>query len=122
MPSIPLTDRPAWKALREHHTKVKNVHLRELFAQDAKRGERLAAEAVGLYLDYSKHRVTDETLLLLLRLADEVGLRERIAAMFRGDRINVTENRSVLHVALRAPRGSSIMVDGKDVVPEVHAE
>ena len=121
MPSIPLTDRPAWKALREHHAKIKNVHLRELFAQDAKRGERLTAEAVGLYLDYSKHRVTDDTLRLLLRLADEVDLRGRIAAMFRGDRINATENRSVLHVALRAPHGDSIVVDGKDVVPEVHA-
>jgi len=121
MPSIPLTDRPAWKALREHHAKIKNVHLRELFAQDAKRGERLTAEAVGLYLDYSKHRVTDDTLRLLLRLGDEVDLRGRIAAMFRGDRINATEKRSVLHVALRAPRGDSIVVDGKDVVPEVHA-
>jgi len=121
MPSIPLTDRPAWKALGEHHAKIKNVHLRELFAQDAKRGERLTAEAVGLYLDYSKHRVTDDTLRLLLRLADEVDLRGRIAAMFRGDRINATEKRSVLHVALRAPRGDSIVVDGKDVVPEVHA-
>jgi len=121
MPSIPLTDRPAWKALREHHAKIKNVHLRELFGEDAKRGERLTAEAVGLYLDYSKHRVTDDTLRLLLRLADEVDLRGRIAAMFRGDRINATENRSVLHVALRAPHGDSIVVDGKDVVPEVHA-
>ena len=121
MSSIPLTDRPAWKALREHHAKIENIHLRELFGEDAKRGERLTAEAVGLYLDYSKHRVTDETLLLLLRLAEEVGLRERIAAMFRGDRLNATENRSVLHVALRAPRGDSIVVDGKDVVPEVHA-
>ena len=121
MPSIPLTDRPAWKALREHHAKIKNVHLRELFGEDAKRGERLTAEAVGLYLDYSKHRVTDDTLRLLLRLADEVDLRGRIATMFRGDRINATENRSVLHVALRAPRGDSIVVDGKDVVPEVHA-
>jgi glucose-6-phosphate isomerase len=121
MPSLPLTDRPAWKALRGHHTKIKNVHLRELFGEDAKRGERLTAEAVGLYLDYSKHRVTDDTLRLLLRLADEVDLPGRIAAMFRGDRINATENRSVLHVALRAPRGDSIVVDGKDVVPEVHA-
>src|SRR5262249_31377054 len=94
---------------------------RDLFAEDGKRGERLTAEAVGLYFDYSKHRVTDETLRLLLRLAEEVGLRERIAAMFRGDRINKTENRSVLHVALRAPRDQSIVVDGKDVVREVHA-
>jgi glucose-6-phosphate isomerase len=116
-----LTDRPAWRALREHHAKIRNVHLRDLFAEDGKRGERLTAEAVGLYFDYSKHRVTDETLRLLLRLAEEVGLRERIATMFRGDRINKTENRSVLHVALRAPRDQSIVVDGKDVVREVHA-
>src|SRR5438552_11104831 len=120
-PFVPLTDRTAWKALREHHARIRDVHLRQLFADDPRRGERLTVEAVGLYLDYSKHRVTDETLALLLRLAEEVGLRERIAAMFRGDRINATENRSVLHVALRAPRGDSIVVDGKDVVPEVHA-
>ncbi len=121
MPSVPLTDRPAWKALREHHAKVRDVHLRQLFAEDPRRGERLTAEGVGLYLDYSKHRVTDETLRLLVRLAEEAGLRERIDAMFRGERINVTEHRAVLHVALRAPRGQSILVDGKDVVPEVHA-
>jgi glucose-6-phosphate isomerase len=121
MSSIPLTDRPGWKALREHHAKIENIHLRELFAEDRKRGERLTVEAVGLYLDYSKHRVTGETLALLLRLAEEVGLRERIAAMFRGDRINATENRSVLHVALRAPRDESIVVDGQDVVRDVHA-
>src|SRR5881296_4577133 len=121
MPSVPLTDRPAWKALREHHAKIRNVHLRQLFAEDPRRGERLTVEGVGLYLDYSKHRVTEETLRLLLRLAEDVGLRERIDAMFRGDKINVTEHRAVLHVALRAPRGQSIVVDGEDVVPEVHA-
>ena len=96
-------------------------HLRELFADDPKRGERLTVEAAGLYLDYSKNRITDETLKLLLQLAEESGLRERIDAMFRGDKINVTENRAVLHVALRAPKGASILVDGEDVVPEVHA-
>ena len=100
MPSIPLTDRPSWKALREHHAKIKDIHLRELFGEDAKRGERLTVEAVGLYLDYSKHRVTDDTLRLLLRLADEVDLRSRIAGMFRGDRINATENRSVVAAAV----------------------
>src|SRR6185503_3969132 len=121
MPSIPLTDRPAWKALREHHAKIEKVHLRELFAEDPERGERLTAQAVGLYFDYSKHRVTKETLRLLARLAEEVGVREHIDAMFRGDRINVTEKRSVLHVALRAPRGESMVVEGEDVVREVHA-
>jgi glucose-6-phosphate isomerase len=120
-PLVPLTDRPAWKALREHHTKIRDVHLRQLFAEDPSRGERLTAEGVGLYLDYSKHRVTDETLRLLVHLAEQAGLRERIDAMFRGEKINVTENRAVLHVALRTPRGQSILVDGKDVVPEVHA-
>jgi glucose-6-phosphate isomerase len=108
-------------ALEAHHENFLDLHLRELFAADATRGERLTAEAVGIYLDYSKNRVTDETLPLLCRLAEESGLRERIDAMFRGDKINLTENRAVLHVALRAPRGSSIVVDGKDVVPEVHA-
>ncbi|HEY2774991.1 MAG TPA: glucose-6-phosphate isomerase [Candidatus Binatia bacterium] len=121
MPSIELTDRPAWKALREHHAVIRTVHLRQLFADDAHRGERLTAQGPGLFLDYSKHRVTDETLRLLLRLAEETGLRGRIDAMFRGDKINVTEQRAVLHVALRAPRSQSIIVDGKDVVPEVHA-
>src|ERR1043166_8310025 len=116
-----LTERPAWKSLRDHQARIRDVHLRQLFADDPRRGERLAVEGVGLYLDYSKHRVTDETLRLLLRLAEEAELRERIDAMFRGDKINVTENRAVLHVALRAPRGQSIRVDGKDVVPEVHA-
>src|SRR5262249_53553326 len=116
-----LTERPSWKSLRDHHAKIRDVHLRQLFADDPRRGERLTVEGVGLYLDYSKHRLTDETLRLLLRLAEEAGLRERIDAMFRGDKINVTENRAVLHVALRAPRGQSILVDGKDVVPDVHA-
>ena len=117
----PLTGRPAWKALQAHHQKVQGLHLRSLFADDPKRGERLTAEAVGLYLDYSKNRVTDETLALLGQLATECGLRDRIDAMFRGDKINITENRAVLHVALRAPRGASIVVDGTNVVPEVHA-
>lgn len=111
---------PAWKALEAHYKKIKSVHLRELFAEDPSRGERLTLEAVGLFLDYSKNRVSDETLQLLLQLAEESHLRERIDAMFRGEKINVTENRAVLHVALRAPRGESIFVDGKDVVPEVH--
>jgi glucose-6-phosphate isomerase len=118
--SWPLTARPAWKALEAHHAKIRDLHLRTLFADDATRGERLTAEAVGIYLDYSKNRVTDDTLALLRRLAEESGLRERIDAMFRGDKINLTENRAVLHVALRAPRTTSIVVDGKDVVPEVH--
>ena len=110
-----------WKALRDHHARIRDVHLRQLFADDPRRGERLTVEGVGLYLDYSKHRVTDETLRLLVHLAEQAGLRERIDAMFRGEKINVTENRAVLHVALRAPRDQSILVDGKDVVPEVHA-
>jgi glucose-6-phosphate isomerase len=117
----PLTKRRAWKALEAHYKKVRGLHLRELFAGDPTRGERLTAEAVGLYLDYSKHRITDETLTLLLQLAEESGLRARIDAMFRGERINVTENRAVLHVALRAPAGASILVDGENVVPQVHA-
>ena len=117
----PLTDRPAWKALAAHYQHVSHRHLRQLFADDPKRGERMTAEAVGLYLDYSKNRVTDETLKLLLQLADESGLRAHIDAMFRGEKINVTENRAVLHVALRAPRGASIIVDGENVVPQVHA-
>src|SRR5438874_3372493 len=117
----PLTDRQAWNALEAHHKNVRELHLRKLFADDPKRGERMTAEAVGLYLDYSKNRITDETLKLLLQLAEESGLRERIDAMFRGEKINITENRAVLHVALRAPRGASIVVDGEDVVPQVHA-
>jgi glucose-6-phosphate isomerase len=117
----PLTRRQAWKALAAHYKEVRELHLRQLFADDAQRGTRLTAEAVGIYLDYSKNRITDETLSLLVQLAEESGLRERIDAMFRGDKINVTENRAVLHVALRAPRGTSIFVDGQDVVPQVHA-
>lgn len=116
----PLTQRPAWKALEEHYQKVRDLHLRTLFAQDPSRGEHFACEAVGIYLDYSKNRITDETLRLLLQLAESSGLRERIDAMFRGDKINVTENRAVLHVALRAPKDLSIVVDGENVVPEVH--
>jgi glucose-6-phosphate isomerase len=117
----PLTQHKAWMALQNHHTKVKELHLRQLFAEDPKRGERMTAEAAGLFLDYSKNRITDETLKLLIQLAEESGLRARIEAMFRGDKINITENRAVLHVALRAPRGTSIVVDGQNVVPEVHA-
>ena len=119
--ATPVTERPAWKALAAHHDTIRDVHLRTLFAEDPKRGERLTAEACGLYLDYSKHRVRDETIRLLVRLAEEAGLRARIDAMFRGEKINVTEQRAVLHVALRAPRDEHIAVDGKDVVPEVHA-
>jgi glucose-6-phosphate isomerase len=117
----PPTDRSAWKALEAHSDAVKALHLRELFAQDASRGERLTAEAAGLYFDYSKNRVTNQTLKLLLQLADESGLRARIDAMFRGEKINITENRAVLHVALRSPKGASIVVDGQNVVPQVHA-
>ncbi len=116
-----LRNYPAWKALEAHHSKVRELHLRELFAEDPKRGERLVLEAAGLYLDYSKNRVTDETLKLLLQLAEEGGLRARIDAMFSGEKINITENRAVLHVALRAPKGASIVVDGENVVPQVHA-
>src|SRR6201996_7857292 len=118
--AVPLTQTSAWKALETHYETIKDTHLRSLFADDAKRGERLTAEAVGIYLDYSKNRITDETLSLLLKLAEESGLRERINAMFSGEKINITENRAVLHVALRAPKGEKILVDGKDVVPEVH--
>jgi len=121
-PSIkPLNERPAWNALAAHYEKVCGVHLRELFAQEPARGERFTAEAAGLFLDYSKNRITEETLAKLIALASEAGLRAAIEAMFRGDRINPTENRSVLHVALRAPATASIVVDGKDVVPEVQA-
>ena len=121
MKSQPLTVRPAWKALEAHYRQVRDVHLRTLFADDPKRGERMAAEAAGLYLDYSKNRITDESLALLLGLAEACGLRARIDAMFRGETINITENRAVLHVALRAPREASIVVDGENVVPRVHA-
>jgi glucose-6-phosphate isomerase len=117
----PLRNRPAWALLAKHYEKLKGRHLRELFAEDSARGERFALEAAGIYFDYSKNRVTDETLTLLCRLARECGLEEHIAAMFRGDKINVSENRAVLHVALRAPRGASIMHDGRNVVPDVHA-
>ena len=115
-----LTLRPAWKALAAHHKAIKKLHLRDLFAGNAKRGEQLTATAAGLFLDYSKNRVTDQTLNLLLQLAQESGLRAKIDAMFGGRKLNVTENRAVLHVALRAPRNSSVLMDGKDVVPEVH--
>jgi glucose-6-phosphate isomerase len=121
MSEAALRQRPAWAALERHHREIAGLHLRQLFAEDRRRGERLAVEAAGIYLDYSKNRITDETLRLLLQLAQESGLRDRIEAMFRGDRINVSENRAVLHVALRAPRGASIMHDGQSVVPEVHA-
>ena len=117
----PLTTRAAWKALDAHYRKIRELHLRKLFADDPKRGERMTAEAVGIYFDYSKHRITDETLTFLFQLAEESGLRDRIDAMFRGEKINVTEKRAVLHVALRAPKGQSIVVDGEDVVPQVHA-
>ena len=115
------TASPAWKALEAHHKNVRDLHLRKLFAEDPKRGERMTIEAMGLYLDYSKNRITDETLKLLLQLAEDCGLRARVDAMFRGDKINITENRAVLHVALRAPKGASIVVDGENVVPQVHA-
>jgi glucose-6-phosphate isomerase len=117
----PATECPAWTALKTHHEKIRGSHLRELFAEDPKRGERLTAEALGIYLDYSKNRITGETLQLLLQLAEECGLRARIEAMFRGEKINVTEKRAVLHVALRAPKGESVVVDGEDVSPKVHA-
>ena len=118
---LPLGERPAWKALQAHFEQIQGKHLRELFAEDAARGGRFTAEAVGIFLDYSKHRITDETLRLLVALAEESGVREKLEAMFRGDKINITENRAVLHVALRAPKGESIFVDGEDVVPGVHA-
>jgi glucose-6-phosphate isomerase len=121
-PSIrSFTRRDAYKALQAHYKQIRTRHLRELFAEDLERGKRLTAEAAGLFFDYSKNRITDETLQLLFKLAEESGLRQRIDAMFRGDKINVTEKRAVLHVALRAPKGTSMLVDRKDVVPEVHA-
>jgi glucose-6-phosphate isomerase len=116
----PLRKRAAWTALEAHYQAIKGLHLRQLFADDPTRGERLAAEAAGVYLDYSKNRINEETVSLLLKLAEESGLRERIDAMFRGDKINVSEKRAVLHVALRAPRGANIQVDGRNVVPDVH--
>jgi glucose-6-phosphate isomerase len=115
-----LTDTPAWRALQTHYEKIRDIHLRRLFGEDATRGERFAIEGVGIYLDFSKNRITDETVRLLMQLATERGVAERRDAMFRGEKINVTERRSVLHVALRAPSSASIMVDGKNVVPEVH--
>src|ERR1700734_2909114 len=117
----PKTKQTAWSALESHYKAVSKLHLRQLFADDPKRGERLAVGAVGLYLDYSKNRVTDETLQLLLQLAEESGLRARIDALFHGEKINITEKRAVLHIALRAPRDESIVVDGENVVPKVHA-
>lgn len=123
MPTLanPLTHRPIWNQLSEHAARHRVVHLRDLFSEDPDRSRRLSLEAVGLFLDYSKNRIDDSCLKLLLELADQCGLRDRIDAMFRGDRINITENRSVLHVALRAPKGASILVEGKNVVPDVHA-
>jgi len=118
--TLPLTQRPAWKALEAHYTDAKHLHLRDLFAQDAARGERFTCEGAGIFLDYSKNRITEDTLRLLLDLAAEADLRGRIEAMFRGERINLTEDRAVLHTALRAPAGSRIEVDGQDVVPGVH--
>ncbi len=120
MPSIPLRERPSWKALEQHYAEVGGRHLRELFAEDPDRGERLTAEAAGLYLDYSKNRITDETMRLLVALAEEGGVAERRDAMFRGEPINVSEHRAVLHVALRMPKGSTLVVDGTDVVAQVH--
>lgn len=117
----PLVTRGTWKALEAHYSNVRDLHLRALFADDPTRRDRMTLEAVGIYFDYSKNRITDETLSLLVQLAEESGLRDRIDAMFRGERINVTEKRSVLHVALRAPKTRSIIVEGEDVVPQVHA-
>jgi glucose-6-phosphate isomerase len=118
---MPLSQRPAWKALQAHYRDIRGHHLRQWFADDPTRGERLTAEAAGVYLDYSKNRVTDETLRLLIELAEQSGLHGRLEAMFRGEKINVTENRAVLHLALRAPREATIVVDGENVVPQVHA-
>lgn len=117
---LPLTQRPAWKSLHSHYDRIHHVHLRQLFANDPQRGSKYALDVLGLHFDYSKHRINDDTLTLLFELARESGLKERVDAMFRGDRINITENRSVLHTALRAPKGASIVVDGEDVVPGVH--
>jgi glucose-6-phosphate isomerase len=116
----PLNERPAWKALETHYQQIQNIDLKQLFAEDPSRGERFTAESIGIFLDYSKNRITDETLKLLVELAEESGLRTHIDAMFNGEKINITENRAVLHVALRAPKGESIFVDGEDVVQAVH--
>src|SRR5258707_9760073 len=117
----PLSERPAWKVLKTHHQQIYQKELKQLFADDPSRGERFTAEVSGIFLDYSKNRITDETLKLLIQLAEESGLRARIDAMFSGEKINITENRAVLHIALRAPKNESIVVDGEDVVPAVHA-
>ena len=117
----PLVKGSAWKALEDHYQDIKKLHLRDLFAHDPERGERMTAEGAGLFLDYSKNRITAETIKLLTDLARESGLQARIEAMFSGEKINITEKRAVLHVALRAPRGESILVDGENVVPQVHA-
>ena len=119
-PATPLTQLSAWKALSAHYEKIRTQHLRDLFKSDPDRGTRLVAEAEGIYLDYSKHRITDETIKLLLQLAEESGVKARLDAMFSGEKINITEKRAVLHVALRAPKGEKIFVDGEDVVPAVH--
>ena len=116
-----LLELPTWRALKQHSKEISKTTLRELFDNDPQRGTRYNADAVGIFLDYSKNRVTDETLKLLVELAEQRGLKQHIEAMFRGDKINITENRAVLHIALRAPKSESILVDGKDVVPEVHA-
>src|SRR6201995_1171680 len=121
MPATPLRERKAWQALERHYTEISGVHLRDLFAADPGRGERLTAEAAGVYLDYSKNRVTDETMALLIELAEESGVAQRRDAMFRGEHINVSENRAVLHTALRLPATATLVVDGQDVVAAVHA-
>src|ERR1700759_5590428 len=120
MAVTPLRERKAWQALQRHYDEIAGRHLRDIFAEDPGRGERLAAEGAGLYLDYSKNRITDETLRLLVELAEESGVAERRDAMFRGDHINGGENRAVPHVALRMPAGTELVVDGQDVVAEVH--
>src|SRR4051794_33555858 len=120
MPTIPLRERASWKALEQHHAEIGGRHLRELFAEDPERGERMTAEAAGLYLDYSKNRVTDETLRLLVELARDSEVEQRRDMMFQGEPINTSEHRSVLHVALRIPKGTSLVVNGTDVVAEVH--
>jgi len=121
MPATPLRERKAWQALERHYAEISGTHLRDLFAADPGRGERLTAAAVGIYLDYSKNRVTDETMRLLIELAEESGVAERRDAMFRGEHINVSENRAVLHTALRLPATATLVVDGQDVVGDVHA-